>query len=349
MTSEDRAGAASASPVTEASRLNKEIEVFTKVLEEGGTTSSIPPIFTYWASTYLSPRLREIFGEVNISSLFAKELIESYERTVEVTERSERAFRVISLGSGDCATELEVVKELLRFGMKLEFVCTDLNPTVSAAAEEIALRDGVANSMRFSVVDLNREFPDGDFDAAMANHSLHHFVGLEYIFDTLRRRLHARGSFVVSDMIGRNGHMRWPEALPFVEQLWDLLPHEKKLNFFARCYEDNYVNYDCTSDDSFEGVRAQDILPLLSARFAFRKFVAHGNVVDVFIDRIYGRNFSPADSGDRRFIDYVEKLNTKLIDLGIVKPTAMFATLSKERDACRYSRWSPEFCLRPVV
>jgi hypothetical protein len=60
-----------------ALRLEKEIKNFTKVLEDGGVTSSIPPIFTYWASRYLSPRLHEIFGEVSINSIFANEIFES--------------------------------------------------------------------------------------------------------------------------------------------------------------------------------------------------------------------------------------------------------------------------------
>ena len=77
-------------------------------------------------------------------------------------------------------------------------------------------------------------------------------------------------------------------------------------------------------------------------RFSFRKFVGHGNIIDIFIDRIYGRNFSPTDPADRRFIDYVENLNTSLIDAGVVKPTAMFATLSKVPGACSYSKWAPE-------
>jgi hypothetical protein len=66
----------------------------------------------------------------------------------------------------------------------------------------------------------------------------------------------------------------------------------------------------------------------------------------VFVDKIYGRNFSPSDSADRRFIDFVECLNTSLIDAGLVKPTAMFATFSKEAVSCRYSKWTPQFSVR---
>jgi SAM-dependent methyltransferase len=328
-------------------RVEKEIGAFTKVLQEGGVTSSIPPIFTYWASRYLSPRLREVFGDAGINEIFAKELIEAYARVRDRAASVTAPFRVLSLGSGDCTAEVEIVKLLIGLGCtRLEFVCTDLNPEVSRFAEDLAAREGVAQHMRFTVLDLNQSFPDGRFDAVMANHALHHFVGLEFLFDSVHRCLADQGSFVISDMIGRNGHMRWPEALVFVEQLWDFLPIDKKFNFFAKCHEATYVNYDCTSDGTYEGVRAQDIFPLLFGRFSFRKFVGHGNVIDVFVDRIYGRNFSPDDPSDLRFIDYVERLNTSLIDAGVVRPTAMFATLTKDPGECRYSRWAPASCLQ---
>ncbi len=327
-------------------QIQKEIANFTRVLEEGGVTSSIPPMFSYWANKYLSPRLIEVFGDPRINFIFASEINKAYKRSNNKNSTGNSPFRILSLGSGDCSTEIEIVKHLLDFGCTIEFVCTDLNPAVSDFAKDAAMKSGVDRHMTFKVLNLNTDFPDGPFDAVMANHSLHHFVELEFIFDSVRNALTENGVFVISDMIGRNGHMRWPEALVFVEQLWDSLPLEKKFNFFAKCHEDRYVNYDCTSDDTFEGIRAQDIMPLLTERFFFNKFVGHGNVIDVFIDRIYGNNFSPNNESDRRFIDYVESLNTSLIDFGIVKPTAMFATLSKAAGESIYSKWSSQFCVR---
>lgn len=330
-------------------RLEKEIENFTRVLENGGVASSIPSIFTYWAGAYLSPRFVEVFGDPRISFIFASELFGAYKGIASERDIAAKPFRIVSLGSGDCSTEIEIVKFLIGFGCVIEFLCTDLNPVVSKAASERASREGVAQYMTFRVINLNDEFPEGTFDAVVANHSLHHFIELEYIFDSVKRSLHDDGVFVISDMIGRNGHMRWPEALVFVEQLWKFLPLEKKFNIFAKCYEQEYVNYDCTLDDTFEGIRAQDILRLLLDRFHFAKFVGHGGVIDIFIDRIYGNNFSPDNDADKKFIDYVEALNTSLIDSKVITPTAMFATLSKQSGDCRYSKWSPQSSLRPLT
>ena len=141
-------------------RVKKEIQNFTKVLEDGGVTSSIAPIFTYWASKFLSPRLVEVFGQANIPTIFSREIMESYDRVRNTRSLTEFPFRVISLGSGDCLTEIEVVKELVASGCSIEFVCTDLNPTVSEFASACAVREGVAQHMKFNVIDLNQRFPE---------------------------------------------------------------------------------------------------------------------------------------------------------------------------------------------
>jgi hypothetical protein len=121
----------------------------------------------------------------------------------------------------------------------------------------------------------------------------------------------------------------------------------KKFNNQAKCYEDwPYVNFDCTSGGDFEGVREQDILPTLFDNFFISKFVSFGNIPDVFIDRAYGPNFSPDEEDDCRLIDYLDSLNTHLIDMGIIEPTMMIATLQHSGNNCLFENWSPSFSVR---
>ena len=61
--------------------------------------------------------------------------------------------------------------------------------------------------------------PENHVDLCMANQSLHRFVELETLFDTIRDAIGSIGLSVVPDMIGRNGHMRWPEALEPVQKI----------------------------------------------------------------------------------------------------------------------------------
>ncbi len=96
----------------------------------------------------------------------------------------------------------------------------------------------------------------------MCHHALHHVLNLEHLISAIRASLHPKGCFVSIDVIGRNGHMRWPEALEFIERIWRFLPDEKRYHHVLKTSDQEYVNRDC-STKGFEGIRSQDILPIL--------------------------------------------------------------------------------------
>jgi hypothetical protein len=182
----------------------------------------------------------------------------------------------------------------------------------------------------------------------MANHSLHHIVALEPIFERVKEAIGEDGYFLVCDMVGRNGHMRWPEALAIVHSIWKQMPDRYKYNHQLKRFEEMYENWDC-STEGFEGIRAQDILPLLVKTFHFESFVAYGNVPDIFIDRGFGHNFDIKNSEDTAFIDRVGSLNDQLITDGEIKPTQMVGVLRSRgtgMTAC-FKHWTPKFCIRP--
>ena len=323
-----------------AFRINAEITNFEQALASGGVTHSIPSMFTWWASTYLSPRLVNVFGCADIPAIFASEIAR------RANESNNMEVRVVSLGSGDCEFERSV-HELLPQGIDAKWTCTDLNPAVTEHARRVLSEHGHGKSFNFQTLDLNLEFVQGQYDIVLINHSLHHFLNLEFIFEGIGKCLARDGRILVSDMIGRNGHMRWPEALGVVESLWASLPDGYRFNNHAKCVEGlDFNNYDCTSNGDFEGVRAQDILPLLLKNFSFEKFVGFGNIPDVFLDRAYGPNFSPAREFDVNFIKLCERLNTHFVDSGFVKPTMMIGVLTGLPVAATFDRWSAEFALR---
>ena len=56
----------------------------------------------------------------------------------------------------------------------------------------------------------------------------------------------ADGRFITSDMIGRNGHQRWPEALAIVQEFWRELPKAYRYNLLCRATRTQYLNWDCS-------------------------------------------------------------------------------------------------------
>ncbi len=299
----------------------------------------LPPIHRYLSAKYTKDRFTSITGCTDVVSLYATYFRKSL-------QESDSNF-LISIGSGDCSIEIEIVKKLLETGDKFFFICLELSPILIAKARQRIDAESLGDVITVTQIDLNKWQPRNSFAGVMAHHSLHHFLELEELFGLIKKNLARNGRFVTCDIIGRNGHMRWPEALLLTRKIWERLPRKYKYNHQFREYDDFYNNFDC-STEGFEGIRAQDILPLLVTQFSFEVFFGYGNLIDPFIDRTFGPNYDPAIPRDAAFIEYVQDLNDKLISEGILKPTAIIAVMVNEPVATPkiYANWAPSFAIR---
>ncbi|HXH02404.1 MAG TPA: class I SAM-dependent methyltransferase [Candidatus Competibacteraceae bacterium] len=320
-----------------ANKIKREIDSYKHVVN----VANLPDIHGYWAHNYVLPLLEQ-FGFRN-----EEEFYQNY--IIKVCRSSESKInRIIALGSGNCELEVSLARKLLDAKItNFVFECTDLNPFMLERGKALAQSKGVSEHLLFTEVDINKWTPNVEYNIVIANHSLHHFVELENIFGSIRRCLSPSGYFLTHDMIGRNGHMRWPEALDVVNKLWKELPEKYKYNHLQRRLELEYDNFDC-SVDGFEGIRAQDILPLLIKNFHFELFVPFGNVIDIFVDRCFGHNFDVSNEWDRNFIDRVQHLDQASIESGELKPTHMYAALTTvlPKEQHFHKHLTPEFCVR---
>ena len=196
-------------------------------------------------------------------------------------------------------------------------------------------------------VDFNHWQPAKKYHLVLANQCLHHVLELEALFKTIKQCLSTSGYFLTSDVIGRNGHQRWPEALPLVQEFWQELPPQYRFNQLLKRHEEQYINHDC-STHGFEGIRAQDILPLLIKNFYFDLFIPFSNITLVFIDRPFGHNFSTEREWDLDFIDRVHARDEEAILSGEIKPTQMLAAmcLTPRETQLVNPLLTPEFCVR---
>jgi len=304
---------------------------------------NLPDIFHYWSNKYLRPKF-ELFGFSNSNQFYIQYIkkICSQQNNIEC--------KILSVGAGNCNAEIELANLLIKQGItNFSFSCLDINPSMLKRGEKLAKESKIISKFCFIEADLNsweinNKYPI--YHIIIANHSLHHFVELELLFDKIYDALYQDGFFLTNDMIGRNGHMRWPEALEFVLAFWSLLEDRHKYNHQLKRLEIVYENWDC-SKEGFEGIRSQDILPLLLKKFKFDLFIGFGNLIDVFVDRSFGHNFTDNEL-DTTFIDFVAKLNDYYIESGKIKPTQMIAAMTKEQigPTKKYKHLSPEFCVR---
>lgn len=303
------------------------------------TVHDLPAIHHYWSNKYLLPRTTQ-FGFSSSDEFYADQL--------ESSLVPAKISRFISIGAGNCDMEARVAG-MLRSRGHSDFVieCLDINPAMLQRGKVHAAQCGVARQIAFIEGDFNDWEPAGAYDAVLAHQSLHHVLKLEHLFESVAAALGSNGRFISSDMIGRNGHLRWPEALEIVRELWSILPARYRYNRQLKRQEDVFLDWDY-SVGGFEGVRAQDVLPLLVARFHFELFLPFGNVIDPFIDRSFGPNFDASSEWDRGFIDRVQARDEEALSSGRIKPTHMFAVM--RNPGPWQSRFpgglSPEKCLR---
>jgi len=286
----------------------------------------LPDIFHYWANKY--PRATLItHGYDNIVDFFVLEM----DRWAGAPRRP---LRAVSVGAGDCAHEIDVAKGLLARGMEdFSILCLDISEGALGRANEAIEAQGLAGRISTQVHDFNEGLPGGEFDVVIANQSLHHVVELERLFDSVSERLGDHGCFLISDTIGRNGHQRWPEARALVDEAWQWMPPRYRYNHRLQRQEDSFLDWDC-SLEGFEGIRAQDILPLLLERFQPSVFLAWGNIIDVFIDRGFGHHFRQQSEWDLHFIDMVQAMDHAAITSGRISPTHMLARFQKRASSC---------------
>jgi 2-polyprenyl-3-methyl-5-hydroxy-6-metoxy-1,4-benzoquinol methylase len=289
----------------------------------------LPQVFHLWSNRFLGPGLEEVFGTATVEGFYASAVADI---NINVSKR------IFSIGCGDGWLEIALAKLLLAAGHhSFEIVASDLSPVLIARFEEKIAAAGIRQHFKLSVADSNTTTIPDEFDVIIANHVLHHIVDLETLFADVMRSLKPGGVFATNDMIGRNGHMRWPEVAVFVHAYWHFLRPEQKYHAQLKRPEPNFIDHDCSSE-GFEGVRAQDILPLLLKPFHPKRFFADGGLIDVFVDRSYGHGFRTDRADDCALIEHIGKVNELLLDSGLVKPTIMFGHFVKSPCEERFYR-----------
>jgi SAM-dependent methyltransferase len=307
--------------------------------------------FHFYNTVQLSPKLKAVYdfkAGQTINDVYASQL-------AIAAISDDRRLSILSIGSGDCSIELQVAKILENvYQVKPNFTCYEPSEAGRERAKITLSNLTSSDKSSFSIQDRLLPRPtEQPFDAIFAHHSLHHAADLEFIFMYIKDNMKADGTFVCSDMIGRNGHRRWPEQLYVAENLWRRLPRSSKHDFILNTDILQYPDYDYTCEgksDIREGIRSQDILPLLVRNFHFRYFVAWGGISFEFVGRRLAQNFSPHTAVGKEFLLELTSLEEKLTSEGVIKPDQMIATLthkaSQSEQVTCWQHWTPTYCIR---
>ncbi len=278
--------------------IDEEKEHYSKIevtdeLTEGGRHASSPWKY-YW--TRVAEEIR--------SSPFA-DITAYLERQYG---RSDRPLRILSLGSGYCGHELAMAQ---RLKCAYEITCTDINGALFTEARKRAQAGGL--SLRFQVEDLNFiRIAPGYYDMIFAHAVLHHVVNLEILFDQIARGLTDRGILHLVEVIGKNRRLLWEENERFANTVLDALPYE--LTGGAKLQASSEV-------EGMEGVRQEQILPILRERFEPLYEYLHGAFMRyVCTDERLSRHLDPDRELVRRYLDLLIDIDWSAIRNGILRP-----------------------------
>ena len=321
-------------------RVRSEVRYF----QDGPGNLPYPEAHHYWTNRYLRPEVERVYGVSGLVPTYVVDCVDALGRQGNAN--------ILSIGCGEGETEIAIARRLLEEGFSnVRVDCMELAPGLCESGRARAAAAGLSDHVFFLEEDMNtwRPAAEGCYAVVIANQILHHIYRLESFFESARQALVPGGKFLTRDMIGRNGHVCWPEVKAVVDQVWSRMPKRYSYDHIFQKHFPEYPNRD-NSKDCFEGIRSQDILPLLRSHFHFERFVAFGGLIERFAGRAFGHNLDVKENeGDRTFTDMIYLLNKSLIDAGAIKPTQMIATLSRDPCAepvCGYG-WTPEFCVRP--
>lgn len=218
-------------------------------------------------------------------------------RIRSVHEREARPVRILSLCSGAAGIERRLIADA---GCPVEITLFDLNEnlmrTAAAVLSSVAKTTGVVGDVN---IILAEQFGNLTFDVAMFVSGLHHVVEIEHVLQRVIELLVPNGEFwIMGEAIGRNGNQLWPEALDAANRIFSSLPERFRRNAFTRKVDSAVPETDFSAN-SFEGIRSEEIEPLLSRYFDPVEIWRRNCFLWRLVNPVYFRNYDLNSEEDR--------------------------------------------------
>jgi 2-polyprenyl-3-methyl-5-hydroxy-6-metoxy-1,4-benzoquinol methylase len=180
-------------------------------------------------------------------------------------------------------------------------------------AEEESL-DGLT----YEVADLNTTtFPKETYDVVYAHAALHHVFQLEHLLDQIKQTLKPGGLFVVYEYIGPS-QMQFPRRdLELADIFLNLIPERYRRMRKRMDIKKEAARFSLEAmnrSDPSEGIRANEIVPLVASRFEVRHFRYVGGTLLLLVFNEIAWNFDEKDAEIMPLVKALIGLDNFLID-----------------------------------
>lgn len=221
--------------------------------------------------------------------------------------KEERGLRLLSLGSGSCAHELE----LAGYPHFEEITCVDINQANLDAAKSTAVKEN-KNQMKFICSNVDDyAFPDAYFDLVLFNDSLHHFKNVEQLLaNQIKNCLKPQGRLVIHEYVGPK-RLQYPkEQLKAINKALRLIdkPYRKryKTNFTKNRYYGSGLIRVIVADPS-ECVDSSSILPGIHKNFRIVEEKKYGGNILVGALKDIAHHFVELDERKKKVLETLFK------------------------------------------
>lgn len=219
------------------------------------------------------------------------------ERLVRAAERlqatPDKPVRILSLCAGAARIEAQFAS---RVGDRARWTLLDISRDLLKSA---ALNFPPDQQPRLILADVNeiRDFGE-QYDIVMCVSALHHVVELEGVLNFIRDALTDDGEFwSIGEAIGRSGNRLFDEDYRVGNSVFRALPERYRRNRNTGRVDEDLPNVDF-SDATFEGIRSDEIEPLLLHRFEPIAVYRRNCFLWRLVDLAYSDNYDLSREGD---------------------------------------------------
>jgi SAM-dependent methyltransferase len=225
--------------------------------------------------------------------------------------------KALSLASG-----FGIIERALRKADICQFIDgIEISEAAVEGARQLASEEGL-EGLSYRSEDLNvAELPPNTYDVVYAHAALHHIFQLEHVLEQISKTLKPDGVFVIYDYVGPS-QMQFSKAhLELADMLLQTIPEPYLKYYQYDGYKKKATRLklaDLNAVDPSEGIRAQEILPLVASRFQIDYLRYVGGTLPLLIFNEIAGNFHHPDPQTDALVDLIIYLDNFLIDAGIL-------------------------------
>ena len=214
-------------------------------------------------------------------------------RARALTGAGARPLRILSLCCGAARIEALIARHA---GIPIEWTLMDLNEDLLRSA---AARFPDDSSVKLIVGNLNEIRDYGRrYDAMICVSGLHHIVELERVVGFVRDALVEGGEFwSIGEAVGRNGNRLWPRDYAAANEFFRRLPERLRRNRSTGKIDADLPDTDYSAS-TFEGIRSEDIEPLLSRFLEPVELYRRNCFLWRIVDLAYADNYDMSSASD---------------------------------------------------